>query len=110
MTFWNVWTRKLPFAELLNERKVEAAIRGGQRPNSPTRATNITAVAMTPPDMEQFDGHPDLERNFLSPENEQDFWLLLVDMWAHEASSRPSSAGVLQRLETIFRSLLEQHD
>lgn len=110
MTFWNVWTRELPFAELLNERKVEAAIRGGQRPNCPTRATNITAVLMAPPDMEQFDEHSDLDRNFLSPEIEQDFWLLLVDMWAHEASNRPSSADVLQRLETIFLSLLEQHD
>jgi hypothetical protein len=109
MTFWNVWTRELPFAELLNERKVEAAIRRGQRPNNPTRATNFT-TEMALPDMEQFDEQPDLERNFLNPEIEQDFWLLLVDMWAHEASNRPSSADVLQRLETIFHSLLEQHD
>jgi len=36
--------------------------------------------------------------------------LLLVDMWAHEASSRPSSKDTLDRLETIFRSLLKQHD
>ena len=62
------------------------------------------------PEWEQIDPPAELERNFLPLEIEQDFWLLLVDMWAHVALSRPSSEDVLERLETMFRFLLEQHD
>ena len=143
MIFWNAWTRKLPFAELTNELKAEAAIRNGERPDRPTAAATAAAeleprmepidsppepepidlspesepIDLSPdsehtdlsPESEQIDLPPELEQNFLPPEIEQDFWLLLVDMWVHEASSRPSSKDVLERLETMFCSLLEQH-
>ena len=61
------------------------------------------------PELEQIDLPPESERNFLPPEIEEHLWLLLVDMWAHEAGSRPTCTLVLERLETIFHSLLE-HD
>ena len=158
MIFWNAWTRKLPFAELTNELRAEAAIRNGERPNRPTIASSATAameqidlfpemgrVNLSPeseqidlspeseqidlspeseqidlspeseqidlsPESEQIALPPELVRNFLPPKTEQGFWLLLVDMWAHEALSRPSSQEVLGRLETMFHFLLELHE
>jgi hypothetical protein len=84
MAFLNTWTREVPFAELPNSRKVEAAIRKGRRPEKPA-------------------AHIDLP-----PEREQEFWLLLTEMWAHDAASRPSSADMQGRLEAIFAPLLKQ--
>lgn len=84
MTFLSTWTREVPFAELPNNRKVEAAIRSGRRPGKPVA---------------------DID---LSPAMEQEFWLLLTDMWAHDAANRPSSDDVQTRLEVIFAPLLEQ--
>ena len=81
MTLLNIWTREAPFVKL-NERKAEAAIRKGLRPHKPTMHTD------------------------LSPEMEQDLWLLLVDMWAHEPQCRPSSEDIEKRLETVFGPLL----
>jgi serine/threonine protein kinase len=86
MAFYNLWTGEVPFVEVTNDRKAEAAIREGQRPTRPTR---------------------DID---LPPETEQDFWQLLVEMWAHEAPQRPSSDYMQRRLDIIFRPLLEQHD
>jgi serine/threonine protein kinase len=84
MTFLSIWTREVPFAELPNSRKVEAAIRKGRRPEKPA---------------------DDID---LPPEMEQEFWLLLTEMWSHDAASRPPSHDVQSRLETIFALLLEQ--
>jgi len=82
MTLLNVWTRDFPFAEIYKEQKAEAAIRKGRRPGRPAVQINL-------------------------PSNvEQEFWLLLVDMWTHDASSRPPSEDVQKRLETIFGPLL----
>lgn len=81
MTLLNIWTREAPFVKL-NERKAEAAIRKGLRPHKPTMHTD------------------------LSPEMEQDLWLLLVDMWVHEPQCRPSSEDIEKRLETVFGPLL----
>ena len=85
MAFLNIWTREAPFAELANSRKVEAAVRNGQRPEKP--AVDID----------------------LPPEMEQEFWLLLTKMWAHDPANRPPSDDMQSQLEVIFAPLLEQH-
>ena len=86
MTFLNIWTRKSPFAELPNDRKVEAAIQRRQRPDRPTIQIG------------------------LPPTKEQEFSVLLVDMWAHEPLYRVSTEEVQNRLETIFCLLEGQHN
>lgn len=83
MTFLNVWTRELPFAEF-KEQRAGAAIRDGRRPSRPAVQVGL------PPAMEH------------------EFWLLLVSMWAHAAGDRPSSEWVREHLETIFDSVLAQ--
>ena len=85
MTFLNVWTREVPFVELTSSRKVEAAIRKGLRPQRP---------------VVQID---------LPPQMEEEFWLLLVEMWAHEPASRPLSDDVQKQLEAIFTPLLDPY-
>lgn len=74
LTILNTWTVEVPFPEH-NDWAAAAAMRENQRPSRP--ATNIG----------------------LPSETEQDLWLLLVDMWAHDASSRPSTEDVHSRLE-----------
>ena len=83
MTFFNVWTRELPFKEC-KDWKAGAKIRDGKRPERP-------AIGIG-----------------LSPVMEQEFWVLVVKMWAHVAGERPSSEHVQLRLETIFNPVLEQ--
>jgi serine/threonine protein kinase len=81
MTFLNVWTREAPFVEL-SSRRAGRLIEEGRRPNRPA---------------EQLD---------LPTGMEQKFWLLLVDMWAHDPQNRPSSEDMQNRLETIFEPVL----
>ena len=83
MTFFNVWARELPFKEC-RDQKAGAKIRDGQRPERPAIGIGL------PPAMEQ------------------EFWVLVVKMWAHVAGERPSSEYVQLRLETIFDLVLEQ--
>jgi len=83
MTFLNVWTRELPFKEC-RDQKAGAKIRDGERPERPLIGIGL------PPAMEQ------------------EFWVLVVKMWAHVAGDRPSSEDVQKRLETIFNPVLEQ--
>ena len=86
MAFLNIWTREAPFAELASSWKVEAAIRKGRRPEKPA-------------------AHLDLP-----PEMEQEFWLLLTEMWAHDPARRPPSDDMQRRLEAIFAPLLKQRE
>jgi hypothetical protein len=86
MTFFHVWTRKVPFAEVSREQKVVTAIRKGRRPNRPAVQLDL------PSDIEQ------------------EFWILIVDMWAQDAPSRPLSENMQRRLEDIFGPLLELHE
>ena len=86
MAFLNIWTREAPFTELASSRKVEAAVRKGQRPEKPVV-------------------HIDLP-----PEMEQEFWLLLTKMWAHDPASRPPSDDMQSQLEVIFAPLLKQRE
>ena len=85
MTFYSTWARTLPFCESFNEYKVQKHIRKGQRPKRPTTHIGLPA------------------------ETEQGFWQLIVDMWAHEPSRRPSTDDMQRRLEAIFSLLLGQH-
>ena len=85
MTFLSVWTCKIPFPDMKLE-KAKAAIVKGLRPNRPG---------------EQID---------LPPKMEQEFWLLIVRMWACEASDRPSSKEMQEQLEMTLGPLLEQHE
>ena len=85
MVFLSIWAGKTPFAELARRQKVEAAVRKGQRPEKP--AVHID----------------------LPPEMEQEFWLLITKMWAHDPASRPPSDDMRIQLEAIFAPLLEQH-
>lgn len=85
MTFFSVWALTHPFVELSNEHKVQKHIRKGQRPKRPT--TQIS----------------------LPTEMEDELWRLIVDMWAHDPSSRPLTDDMQRRLEDIFGSLLKQH-
>ena len=77
LTVLNAWAGEVPFPEH-NDWAATAVIRKNQRPNRPV--TNIN----------------------LPPETEHELWLLLVEMWAHEASSRPSTEDVCRRLETCL--------
>jgi serine/threonine protein kinase len=86
MTFLHVWSRQVPFVEFSREQKATAAIRKGRRPKRPAVHIDLTS------------------------DIEQEFWLLIVDMWAQEASSRPQSEDMQKRLEAIFRPLLELRD
>ena len=86
----------------LESPQIDMLLEWGQTDMSP----ESSQIDMSP-ESEQIDLPPESERNFLPPEIEEHLWLLLVDMWAHEAGSRPTSTLVLERLETIFRSLLE---
>lgn len=79
MTFLNIWTRQHPFVEIRKEQKVAASLRRGQRPMRPTGAIELT------------------------PYVEERFWRLLVEMWAHEPQTRPSSERVRDALETFLR-------
>ncbi|KAF8291688.1 kinase-like protein, partial [Clavulina sp. PMI_390] len=78
MTYLNAWTCQPPFPEIKLDREVTAVLNTGQRPLEP--------VVATP----------------LSPEIRENFWKLLVDMWAHEAPKRPSSSQILERIEQMF--------
>jgi serine/threonine protein kinase len=86
MTFFSTWARTLPFCELFNEYKVQKHIRKGRRPKRPTTQIGLPA------------------------EMEQGFWQLIVDMWAHDPSSRPSTDDMQRRLEATFGFLLEEHE
>lgn len=86
MTFLHVWTRNVPFAEISREQKAAAAIRKGRRPNKPTTQIGLPSYV------------------------EQEFWSLIVMMWAQEAPDRPLTADVQECLEVIFRPLLELCD
>ncbi|KAF8308535.1 kinase-like protein, partial [Clavulina sp. PMI_390] len=78
MTFLNAWSAELPFPELKNERQVVTGAIQGERPIRPT-----SVVA-------------------LEGDVEVGFWELLGEMWAHDATERPSSGQTLERLELIF--------
>lgn len=77
MTFLNIWTREVPFVEF-PLRKATRLIEEGQRPDRPAAHLGMPLKV------------------------EQEFWLLLVDMWAHNPLNRPSSEATQQRLETIL--------
>ena len=74
MVIFNTWTCEVPFPEY-NDRKAAAVIRKQRRPNKPTIHIGLPS------------------------RTEQELWLLLVDMWAHEASNRPSTQDMQRRLE-----------
>jgi len=74
LTILNTWTGEAPFPKH-NDWWAAAAIQENRRPSRPT--INIG----------------------LPLETEQELWLLLVDMWAHDASSRPLTEDVHRRLE-----------
>jgi len=82
LTILNTWTGEVPFPKH-NERRAAAAIRKNRRPSRPE--INID----------------------LPSETEQELWLLLVDMWAHDASSRPPTEDVHRRLEGFLGPFLE---
>jgi hypothetical protein len=84
MTFFSFWTREIPFAEM-HEFGALVEIGRGRRPTKPTAQIG------------------------LPPEMEEEFWLLLEEMWARDPSMRPSSEIVQERLEKMFAPLLEQH-
>ena len=84
MTFFNIWTRKPPFAEW-NELKAVTEIRDGQRPKRPAARVDLPS------------------------EMEDEFWQLIQRMWAHAAADRSSSGLMQNQLEKIFRPVLEQH-
>ncbi|KAF8316078.1 kinase-like protein [Clavulina sp. PMI_390] len=78
MTFLNAWSGEPPFPGIKNALQVSAALSIGERPTRP---------AFSVP---------------LDPASNNDFWALLVDMWAQETAKRPSSNKVLKRVEGIF--------
>lgn len=82
MTFLNIWTRRHPFFEIKKELKVAAKLREGQRPKRPKGAVELI------------------------PDVEEQFWEILVEMWAHEPSTRPPSRAVSEDLDQIFGRLL----
>ncbi|KAF8302522.1 kinase-like protein, partial [Clavulina sp. PMI_390] len=75
MTFLYVWSGELPFKDIQNETKLASRLRRGKRPSLP----NSTVA--------------------LSKEVQAAFWILLMDMWAHDAALRPSSRDVIKRFE-----------
>jgi serine/threonine protein kinase len=81
MVYFNLWARQPPFAHLSNERAAAKAIRRGERPSRPVDDLGLP-----------------LERMEL-------FWLLIQQMWAHEADRRPTAQDVYIQLEDIFTSL-----
>jgi serine/threonine protein kinase len=81
MTFYIFWARHPPFIHL-NDFQAATAIYKGDRPSRP-------------PDV------PDV------PSDKMDsFWLLIQQMWAHEACNRLATEKVYTRLERIFASLV----
>src|ERR1700733_10612660 len=82
--FFIIWARTSPFGRLSNEFTVQRLIREGHRPERPQTQIGMPA------------------------EIEEEFWGLVVDMWAHDPSRRPLTDDVQRRLEGIFGLLLEQ--
>ena len=81
MTFLNVWTREPPFGEIRNEVKVASNYRKGYRPKRSNVEVGIVGV-------------------------KENFWALLVAMWAQKPADRPSSAVVYRDLGKIFHTVL----
>ncbi|KAF8290844.1 kinase-like protein, partial [Clavulina sp. PMI_390] len=80
MTYLNAWSGQPPFHQIRPDWKVASRLNDGLRPTRPITAVELGTRAR--------DG----------------LWELLMAMWAHETSSRPSSDQVLDSLEHIFRS------
>ncbi|KAF8290359.1 kinase-like protein, partial [Clavulina sp. PMI_390] len=74
MTYLNAWSGQPPFPEIQRELQVVSIVNKGERPKEPTRAVALDATIKA------------------------DFWILLLDMWAHEPAQRPASSNVLERL------------
>ncbi|KAF8288403.1 kinase-like protein [Clavulina sp. PMI_390] len=81
MTFLNVWSREPPFPETGNWYQLITAVRNGERPARPTASVKLGSAS------------------------HDEFWTLLVEMWAHEKAERPRSEKVLESVECIFRPL-----
>ena len=80
MTFYIFWARQPPFINL-NEFQAATAIHKGDRPSRPADAPGVASDKM------------------------DSFWLLIQQMWAHEADNRLATEKVHARLERIFASL-----
>jgi hypothetical protein len=82
MTLLNLWSCQPPFAHISNDLLAAAGIRQGERPPRPADVMGIPSERM------------------------ESFWLLIQQMWAHEADHRPATQKVHLQLEAIFASLL----
>jgi len=80
MTFYNFWARQPPFI-YLNELQAANAICKGDRPSRPANDPDVPSARM------------------------DSFWLLIQQMWAHEAVNRLATEKVHTRLERIFAPL-----
>jgi serine/threonine protein kinase len=81
MLYFNLWAGQVAFVHL-SELRTARAILQGERPLRP--ADDLIG---------------------LPSETLDAFWLLIQDMWAHDARSRPATKDVLFRLEVIFAPL-----
>ncbi|KAF8312093.1 kinase-like protein [Clavulina sp. PMI_390] len=81
MTFLTAWTRKPPFSDMRNEKKVASCIQKGQRPK---RSPSASPILLPDPDT---------------------FWAFLDKLWAQEASARPSASAVLDSVAQLFRPI-----
>ena len=80
MTFLNIWALERPFAHFPNGLLAAAAIRNGVRPSRPMENLGIPFEGM------------------------ESLWVLIQQMWTHDADSRPTAQVVKLQLEDIFAS------
>lgn len=81
----SLWTGKVPFSEIANERAVTAALRSGKRPIRPA---------------------PSQDKSPLDVETMEKFWDIVEEMWATDPIKRPSARDVELRSKALFQQFL----